>query len=189
MSMMGQLTLFLDIQVKQMTQDTFVHQAKYTNDLMKKFNMDELKPVSTPMSTAKVLDLDENGKAVNQREYVSMIGSLLYLTVTRADIQFVVCLCACFQASPCNSHWQVIQRIFSISNAKSKLGFGTLLLQLILLGFPMVILPGVELIEKALLVLVTFLDLLLFVGLLANKLILHNEKPSGPLLGLIMMSH
>jgi hypothetical protein len=56
------------------------------NDLMKKFNMDELKPVSTLMSTATSLDLDENGEAVYQREYRSMIGSLLYLTVTRPDI-------------------------------------------------------------------------------------------------------
>jgi hypothetical protein len=50
MSMMGELTFFLGIQVKQINQDTFVHQAKYTKNLMKKFNMDELKPVSTMMS-------------------------------------------------------------------------------------------------------------------------------------------
>jgi hypothetical protein len=56
------------------------------NDLMKKFNMDELKPVSTLMSTATSLDLDENGETVYQREYRSMIGSLLYLTMTRPDI-------------------------------------------------------------------------------------------------------
>jgi hypothetical protein len=65
-----------------MKQDTFVHQAKYTNDLMKKFNMGELKPMSTPMSTATVMDLDENGGAVDQMEYMSMISSLLYLTST-----------------------------------------------------------------------------------------------------------
>jgi hypothetical protein len=46
-------------------------------DLMKKFNMAELKPVSTPMSTGMALDPDENGEAVDQREYRSMIGSLL----------------------------------------------------------------------------------------------------------------
>jgi hypothetical protein len=67
MSMMGELTFFLGIQVKQMKQGTFVHQAKYTKDMMKKLNMGELKPVSTPMSTATVLDPDENGEAVDQR--------------------------------------------------------------------------------------------------------------------------
>jgi hypothetical protein len=61
MSMMGELTFFLGIQIKQMKQDTFIHQVKYTKDLMKKFNMTELKPVSTPMSTTTSLDPYENG--------------------------------------------------------------------------------------------------------------------------------
>jgi hypothetical protein len=86
MFMMGELTFFLSIQVKQIKQGTFVHQAKYPKDLMKKFNMDELKPVPTPMSMTTSLDLDENGEAADQREYKSMIGSLLYRTVTRPDI-------------------------------------------------------------------------------------------------------
>jgi hypothetical protein len=58
-----------------------VHQVKYTNDIIKKFNMAELKPVSTPMSMAMSLGLDEDGKTVDQREYRNMISSLLYLTV------------------------------------------------------------------------------------------------------------
>jgi isopentenyldiphosphate isomerase len=86
MSMMGEITFFLGIQVKQTRQGTFVHQAKYMKDQMKKFNMDEIKPVSTLMSTTTSLDLDENGEAVDQREYRSMIGSLLYLTTTWLDI-------------------------------------------------------------------------------------------------------
>jgi hypothetical protein len=96
MSMMGELTFFLGIQVKQMKQGTFIHQAKDIKDLMKKFNMAELKPVSTLMSMATSLGPDEDGEFVDQREYRSMIGSVLYLTVTRPDIQFVVCLCAHF---------------------------------------------------------------------------------------------
>jgi hypothetical protein len=96
MPMMGELTFFLGIQVKQTKQDTFVHQAKYTNDLMKKFNMAELKPVPTPMSSTISLGLDEDGETVDQIEYRSMIGSLLYLTTTRPDIQFTMGLCARF---------------------------------------------------------------------------------------------
>jgi hypothetical protein len=68
MSIMGELTFFLGIQAKQTKQGTFVHQAKYTKNLMKKINMDELKPVSTPMSTATSLGLDEEGEAIDQRE-------------------------------------------------------------------------------------------------------------------------
>jgi hypothetical protein len=71
--------------------------------------MAEIKPVSTPMSMATVLELDENGEAIDQREYRSMIGSLLYLTVTRLNIQFIVCYCARFQAFLCSSHRTAVQ--------------------------------------------------------------------------------
>jgi isopentenyldiphosphate isomerase len=107
MFMIRELTFFLGIQVKQTKEVIFIHQAKYMKDLMKKFNMTELKP--TLMRMAVALDLDENGEAVDQREFKSMIGSLLYLTVTRPDIQSVVCLCARFQACPCSSHRTTIQ--------------------------------------------------------------------------------
>jgi hypothetical protein len=69
-----------------MNQGTFIHQVKYTKDLMKKFNMTELKLESTPMSTVTALDPDENGEVVDRKEYMSKIGSLLYLTVTRPNI-------------------------------------------------------------------------------------------------------
>jgi hypothetical protein len=64
-SMVGELKFFLGIQVKQTKECIFIHQAKYMKDFMKKFNMAELKPVSTPMITAVALDPDENGKAVD----------------------------------------------------------------------------------------------------------------------------
>jgi hypothetical protein len=98
--------------VKQTKQGTFMHQAKYTKDLMKKFNMAELKPLSTPMSFATSLGPDEDGEAMDQREYRSMIGSLLYLTTTQSDIQFALGLCACFQASPHSSHRTAVHQIF-----------------------------------------------------------------------------
>jgi len=89
----------------------FVHQGKYTKDVLKKFDMGKAKPLSTPMSTTTALDADEEVEAVDQKEYRSIIGSLLYLTATRPDIQFTVCLCACFQASPRTSHRQAVKRI------------------------------------------------------------------------------
>jgi hypothetical protein len=108
-SKMGELIFFLGIQVKQTKEGTFVHQANYTKDLMKMFAMTDAKPVSTPMSTTIALDPDEDGEAVDQREYRIMIDSLLYLTMTRPNIQFTVCLCARFQASPRTSHHQAVQ--------------------------------------------------------------------------------
>jgi hypothetical protein len=112
MSMMGELTFFLGIQVKQTKQGSFVHQGKYTKDLMKKFNMVELKPLSTLVSSAASLGLGEDGEAVNRREYRSMIDSLLYLTATQPDIQFAGETCACFWASPCSSHRTAVQQVF-----------------------------------------------------------------------------
>ncbi|WVZ70529.1 hypothetical protein U9M48_019189 [Paspalum notatum var. saurae] len=83
--------------IKQGPEGTFVHHAKYTRDVLKKFEMGDSKPMTTPMSTNTALDADEDGEAVDQKEFRGMIGSLLYLTATRPDIQFAVCLCVCYQ--------------------------------------------------------------------------------------------
>jgi hypothetical protein len=89
-----------------------VHQAKYTKDIVRKFKMEDSKAVAMPMSTTTTLDADEEGEHVDRKEYQSMTGSLLYLTAPRLDIQFSVCLCAHFQASPRISHRQAVKRIF-----------------------------------------------------------------------------
>ncbi|WVZ76189.1 hypothetical protein U9M48_024180 [Paspalum notatum var. saurae] len=112
MSLMGELQFFLGLQMKQGPEGTFVHQAKYTRDILKKFNMGDSKLMTTPMSTNTALDADEDGEAVDQKEFRGMIGSLLYLTATKPDIQFTVCLCARYQASPRTSHHQAVKRIF-----------------------------------------------------------------------------
>jgi hypothetical protein len=112
MSMMGELQFFLGLQIKQSKEGTFVHQAKYTKDIVRKFKMKDSKAIETPMSATTALDADEEGEHVDQKEYQRMIGSLLYLTATRPNIQFSVCLCARFQASPRTSHRQAVKRIF-----------------------------------------------------------------------------
>jgi hypothetical protein len=109
--MMGELQFFLGLQIKQAKEGTFVHQAKYMKDILEKFKMDDSKPLSTPMSTTTKLDADEDGEPVDQKEYRSMIGSLLYLTATKSDIQLSVCLCPRFQASPRTSHRQAVMQI------------------------------------------------------------------------------
>jgi transposase InsO family protein len=111
MSMIGELTFFLGFQVKQLREGTFISQEKYTNDLLKRFKMQECKVIKTPMPSNGHLDLDEGGNPVNQTLYRSMIGSLLYLTASRPDIMFSVCMCARFQASPKESHLVAVKRI------------------------------------------------------------------------------
>jgi spore germination protein GerM len=112
MSMMGELQFVLGLRIKQSKEGTFVHQDKYTKDIVRNFKMEESKAMMTPMSTTTSLDADEEGEHVDQKEYRRMIGSLLYLTATRPDIQFSVRLCTRFQASPRTSHQQAVKRIF-----------------------------------------------------------------------------
>jgi hypothetical protein len=78
MSMMDELQFFFGLRIKQMKEGTFMHQSKYTRDILRKFEMSDSMLMSTPMSTTTVLDVDEDGEPVDQNEYRSMIGSLLY---------------------------------------------------------------------------------------------------------------
>jgi hypothetical protein len=172
MSMMGELHFFLRLQIKQAKEGTFVHQAKYTKDILKKFKMDDSKPLSTPMSTTTALDTDEDGEPMDQKEYRSMIGSVLYLTATRPDIQFSVCLCTRFRASPRTSHRQAVKRIFRYLRYTPELGLWYLASSsLSLLGFSDADFVGVELIGSQLRGLVSFWVPRLFLGLLANSLV------------------
>jgi hypothetical protein len=109
MSMIGELTFFLGFQVKQMKEGNFLSQEKYTNDLLKRFKMEKCKPIKTPMPTNGHLNLDEGGNSVDQTLYHYMIDSLLYLTASRPNIMFSVCMCACFQAK--KAHLSVVKRI------------------------------------------------------------------------------
>jgi hypothetical protein len=93
MSMMGELKFFLGFQIKQLKDGTFISQNKYTNDMLKKFDMNNAKPIKTPMPSNGHLDLNEEGKSIDQKVYRSMIGSLLYLCASRPDIMLSVCKC------------------------------------------------------------------------------------------------
>jgi hypothetical protein len=73
---MGELTYFLGFQVKQLKDDTFISQTKYTQDLLKRFGMKDAKPAKTPMGTDGHLDLNKGGKSVDKNAYRSIIGSV-----------------------------------------------------------------------------------------------------------------
>ena len=112
MSMKGELKFFLGFEVKQYREGTFIKQAKYTQDMLKRFTMTELKPYKSPMSTSVDLHTDTEGNDVDQKLYHSMIGSLLYLCASRPDIMFSVGKCARYQAAPKESHLVAVKRIF-----------------------------------------------------------------------------
>ncbi|XP_022638420.1 uncharacterized protein LOC111241944 [Vigna radiata var. radiata] len=121
-SMMGELTYFLGLQVKQSENGIFIHQSKYCNDLLKKYKMLDCKEAETPMATNCYLDLDENDNVVDQKLYRGMTEPLLYLTASRPDIMHNVCLCARFQSQPKESHLTIVKRILKYLKGTKSLG-------------------------------------------------------------------
>ena len=85
MSMIGELNYFLGLQIKQLKESIFINQAKYVRDLLKKYNLEEVKTKSTPISSCIKLDMDENGKPVDQTKDRGMISFFLYLIASRFD--------------------------------------------------------------------------------------------------------
>ncbi|GKF39771.1 retrovirus-related pol polyprotein from transposon TNT 1-94, partial [Tanacetum coccineum] len=112
MSMMGELNFFLELKIKQLEDDIFFDQSKYIKEMLKKFGLEDSKPMKTPMSSNAKLVKDEECESVGTTKYRGMIGSLLYLTASRPDIMFGVCLCARFQEDAKTSHLEVVKRIF-----------------------------------------------------------------------------
>jgi hypothetical protein len=111
MSLIGELSFFLGLQVKQTKDGTFICQIKYVNDLLKRFSMDNSKPIKTHMTTNAHLDLDEGDNPVNLKLDRSMISSLFYRTVSSPDIMFSVCMCARFQATLKECYMISVKRI------------------------------------------------------------------------------
>ena len=80
--------------------------------MLKRFRMEDCKPVITPMQTSCNLSKDDDLKSRDQRKYRSMIGSLLYVTKSRPYVMQVVVQVARFQAAPKESHVLAVKRIF-----------------------------------------------------------------------------
>ncbi|GJX11660.1 retrovirus-related pol polyprotein from transposon TNT 1-94 [Tanacetum coccineum] len=122
MSMMGELNFFLGLQIKQMEDGIFFNQSKYIKEMLKKFGLEDSKPMKTPMSSDTKLTKDEECESVDSTKYRGMIGSLLYLTASRPDIMFSVCLCARFQEAPKTPHLEAVKRIFRYIKGTTHLG-------------------------------------------------------------------
>nr|GEZ63195.1 hypothetical protein [Tanacetum cinerariifolium] len=93
-SMMGKITFFLGLQISQSPRGIFINQSKYAFESLKKYGFESCDPVDTPMVEKSKLDEDKERKAVDPSHYHGMIGTLLYLTASRPDLQFAICMCA-----------------------------------------------------------------------------------------------
>ncbi|GJX47392.1 retrovirus-related pol polyprotein from transposon TNT 1-94 [Tanacetum coccineum] len=112
LSMMGQMSFFLGLQVSQNPGGIFINQSKFALEILKKFRMDSCGLIDTPMVDRLKLDGDPLGILVDQTRFCSMVGSLMYLTASRLDLVFAVCMCARYQASPTKKHLEALKRVF-----------------------------------------------------------------------------
>nr|GFA82115.1 uncharacterized mitochondrial protein AtMg00810-like [Tanacetum cinerariifolium]GFA82136.1 uncharacterized mitochondrial protein AtMg00810-like [Tanacetum cinerariifolium] len=122
MSSMGELTFFLGLQVMQKDDGIFISQDKYVADILKKFDFSSVKTASTPIETNKALLKDEEAEDMDVHLYRSVIGSLMYLAVSKPGIMFVVCACARFHVTPKVSHLHAVKSIFRYLKGQPKLG-------------------------------------------------------------------
>nr|GEY25476.1 hypothetical protein [Tanacetum cinerariifolium] len=138
MSMMGKISLFLGLQISQSPRCIFINQSKYVLESLKKYGFESCDLVDTPMMEKSKLDKDKEGKDIDQSHYCvdtpivekskldedkegkaidpshyrGIIGTLLYLTASRLDLQFAICMCARYQAWPTEKHLHAVKRIF-----------------------------------------------------------------------------
>ena len=120
MSLLGELSFFLGLHIFQSNQEFFISQTKYIREMLKRFGIEDCKPVITPMQASCKLSKDDDSKTTDQRQYKSVIDSLLYVIVSRLDVMQAVGQVARFQATPKESHVLVVKRIFQISQRNKR---------------------------------------------------------------------
>jgi hypothetical protein len=122
MSLLGELSLFLGLQICQSNQRIFISQTKYIREMLKRFGMEDCKSVITPMQISCKLSKYDDSKSTDQRQYRSMIGSLLYVIASRPDVMQAIGQVARFQATPKESHVLAVKRIFKYIKATKEFG-------------------------------------------------------------------
>ncbi|GJT18618.1 retrovirus-related pol polyprotein from transposon TNT 1-94 [Tanacetum coccineum] len=122
MSMIGELTYFLGLQIKQDDKGISICQEQYTMNILKKYEISYYSSVKTPMVSPNNFGPDLAGKLVSETSYRGMIGSLMYLTATRPYIQFSIVLCARHQSNPKESYLIVVKRIIRYLKGTPNLG-------------------------------------------------------------------
>ncbi|GJU24150.1 retrovirus-related pol polyprotein from transposon TNT 1-94 [Tanacetum coccineum] len=91
MSMMGELNFFLGLQIKQLEDEIFFNQSKYVKEMLKKFGLEDSKPIKTPMASETKLTRDEDGEPIDDTKYRGMIGDYVDRKSTRGVCTFMGC--------------------------------------------------------------------------------------------------
>ena len=101
---LGLMNCFLEIEVQQYESGIFKSQSKYTNSVLKRFNVSNFKASPTPITPGLKLRKDDDGSIVDPTLFKRIVGSLMYLTATRNDIMYRVSMISRFMESPKDSH-------------------------------------------------------------------------------------
>ncbi|GJT17581.1 hypothetical protein Tco_0876287 [Tanacetum coccineum] len=120
--MMGKMSFFLGLQILQSPRGIFINQSKYALEIIKKYGMQTSESVDTPMVDKTKLDEDLQGIPVDPTHYRGMTGSLMFLTSSRPDLVFAVCMCAWYQAKPTVKHLHAVKQIFRYLNGTTNMG-------------------------------------------------------------------
>ncbi|KAK9668714.1 hypothetical protein RND81_13G080700 [Saponaria officinalis] len=123
MTDLGLMNFFLGMEVHQ-AEGIFISQTKYAREILKRFKMENCKSVSTPLVVNEKLSKDDGSKEVDLKQYRSLVGSLLYLTVTRPDLMFATSLLSRFMSKPSEVRMGTAKRVLRYQ--KGTLDFGVL---------------------------------------------------------------
>ncbi|KAD2805945.1 hypothetical protein E3N88_39322 [Mikania micrantha] len=111
MSDLGKMRYFLGVEVDQNKYGIQMHQKKYAKEIIEMFNMWEVNGVNNPIVPGALVTKTGDKNKVDESLYKSLVGSLMYLTVTRPDLMYAVCFVSRFMADPREEHLQVSKRI------------------------------------------------------------------------------
>ena len=111
MSMFGEIKFFVSLKVYHMKYGIYITQSKYVKEILKTFGLEDSKPVSTPMVIGHKLSKNDDSAEVNQTLYMSMIGKLQYVVLSRPNIALSIGIVARFSDNPRENRLMVVKRI------------------------------------------------------------------------------
>lgn len=111
MTDLGKMRYFLGIEVLQSSLGIHISQAQYALEVLRRFDMENCNSVCNPIAPGSKLDLDDGGELVDETYYKQIVGSLMYITITRPDLQFSVSLLSRYMSKPTTLHLQAAKRV------------------------------------------------------------------------------
>ncbi|KAK6156644.1 hypothetical protein DH2020_010892 [Rehmannia glutinosa] len=158
MTYIGLMAYYLGVEVKQQEYGIFISQEGYAKEILKRFKMDNCKPINTPVECGIKLSKYDGEEKVDPTLYKSLVGSLRYLTCTRPDILYATGVISRYMENPTTTHMKAAKRI--LRYLKGTINYGLFIQQLMIINLlAIVIAIGLEMwmIEKVLLGFVFFM--------------------------------